>query len=210
MKTKTVIGFLLVTFLVFAISYPAEAQGNNGSKSLKEGLFRLNEIDFHVHAGKERPLPMNGWIDLFVSNGRKVLLLLDHLELYRVNDTENKAWVTKNKLTDWYPEKASAKELFRNDLLKAMERRDILLFRGWEIWEGELDEGLEKEPMKDAEVLGCRIGFRRGAAPRRIASLGCVGRLERRQQQGDLAHLGQEPFQRRTGRPSETASRVVR
>ena len=36
-------------------------------------------------------------------------------------------------------------------------RDDVIAFCGWEIWEGELDEGLDKEGMRLAEVIGWHI-----------------------------------------------------
>jgi histidinol phosphatase-like PHP family hydrolase len=145
---------IILFFLSFVHIYSASAQTASTGEPLKEGLFKLNEIDLHVHAGKERQIPLNDWIDLFIKDGRKVLLLLDHLELYRLNEAEHKEWIAKEKLTDWYPNLTSGNHDFMKDMTEAKKREDILLFKGWEIWEGEMDEGLEKEPMKDADVIG--------------------------------------------------------
>jgi len=142
--------------LIFALS-DLHGQGREINNSLKEGLFQPAEIDFHVHAGKERPLPLDQWINMFVNDNRKVLLLLDHLELYRMTAQEQNAWLHKNKVENWYPDSATARQSFMKDLAKAQMRTDILVFRGWEIWEGEIDESLEKEPMRDAEVIGWHI-----------------------------------------------------
>lgn len=51
----------LILLLILAISatYSVTAQEKTSGKSLKEGLFQMNEIDMHVHAGKELPLPLN-------------------------------------------------------------------------------------------------------------------------------------------------------
>ena len=155
---------MLLISLIISTAYPAAAQEKKTEKSLKEGLFQLNEIDMHVHAGKERPLPLNEWIDLFVSEGRKVLLLLDHLELYRMDEKKNIEWVTKNKFNNWYPNMVTAKYDFMKDITTVENRNDVLIFRGWEIWEGELDAGLEKQPMKEAEVIGWHISKEIGRA----------------------------------------------
>jgi histidinol phosphatase-like PHP family hydrolase len=74
-----------------------------------------------------------------------------------MDEKENTEWIAKDKLTDWYPNRENAKSDFMKDLSEASKRNDVLIFRGWEIWEGELDEGLEKGPMKDAEVIGWHI-----------------------------------------------------
>lgn len=122
---------------------------------LQEGLFQLNEIDLHVHAGKERPMPLNDWVDFLARDGRKVMLLLDHLELYRMEEKQKNEWLSKTNLKDWYPDPATGKYQLMKDLSNiSASRKDVIIFRGWEIWEGELDGGLEKQPMKGAEVIG--------------------------------------------------------
>lgn len=143
----------LILLLILAISatYSVTAQEKTSGKSLKEGLFQMNEIDMHVHAGKERPLPLNDWIDLFVKDGRKVMLLLDHLELYRMDDKKNKEWVKKNNFNDWYPDMTTGKYDFIKEMAKVENRNDILVFRGWEIWEGEL--AVQEAAIKNGRSL---------------------------------------------------------
>jgi histidinol phosphatase-like PHP family hydrolase len=149
----------LIPILCFFIVniYPAVAQNKEINGPLGTGLFQLNEIDMHVHAGKERPVPLEEWIDMFLHDGRRVLLLLDHLELYRMTGIEYKEWIAKNKVKEWYPDSASARKDFMKDLASVESRKDILAFHGWEVWEGEIDEGIEKEPLRDAEVIGWHI-----------------------------------------------------
>ena len=154
---KKISQFIFLSVFMICIITQLKGQDVENKAPLKEGLFDINEIDLHVHAGRERPLPLEQWIDMFVLGGRRVLLLLDHLELYRMTGDEQKKWLKKNKVENWYPDSSSARTDFRNDLIKAGKRNDILIFHGWEIWEGEIDEGLEKEPMKDAEVIGWHI-----------------------------------------------------
>ena len=155
MKTRTILNLLLS--LIISSSYLLSAQQKTPGRCLKEGLFELNEIDMHVHAGKERPVPLDKWIDLFVMDGRKVLLLLDHLELYRMDDKRNKEWVNTKKFTDWYPNTKTGKYDFIKDMASVKQRNDIITFMGWEIWEGEIDRELEKEPMKEAEFIGWHL-----------------------------------------------------
>ena len=150
----------ILLFLLAAIGLNLIATSRlNGQQKLavplQERMFQLNEIDLHVHSGKERPMPLNEWVDFLVRDGKKVLLLLDHLELYRMEEKEKNEWLSKNKLTDWYPDLTNGKYQLMKDLTNiSASRKDVLIFRGWEIWEGELDEGLEKQPMKEAEVIG--------------------------------------------------------
>lgn len=148
---------IAVMILICAMMHATIGEEQGGEKSLKEGLFQLHEIDLHIHAGKERPLPLNEWIDLSVRDGRKVMLLLDHLELHRMDEREHQTWIQKNRFTDWYPNTTTSKQDLMRELAAVQSRKDVLTFRGWEIWEGELEEGLERPPMKEAEVIGWHL-----------------------------------------------------
>jgi histidinol phosphatase-like PHP family hydrolase len=132
---------------------------------LAEGLFQLSEMDMHLHAGMEREMAMAPWIDLAVKDGRKVLLLLDHLELYRMNRQEHKEWVAKNKVKDWYPCAREGHLALMKDIKQAAKRKDVLVFSGWEVSETELDTVLEAEPMRLAEVIGWHISSNRNGPP---------------------------------------------
>jgi hypothetical protein len=44
-------------------------------------------------------------------------------------------------------------------------RKDVLIFKGWEVSETELDSGLELPPMRMAEVIGWHISPRNGSEP---------------------------------------------
>lgn len=132
---------ILTTLILFALMSFKPFKNNEqltiNSEEEQMNLFQLHEIDLHVHAGKERPFPLNEWIDLFVKDGRKVLVLLDHLELYRMDEKENKEWIAKNKLTDWYPNRETAKTNFMKDA-------EVI---GWHIskaaWDGKAPSGKE-------------------------------------------------------------------
>ena len=79
-KMATLIQILLLTILL----HPVAAQQQTGT-GLPSAMFELREMDMHIHAGKEREIPLDQWIDLSVKDGRKVMVLLDHLELYRLS-----------------------------------------------------------------------------------------------------------------------------
>ncbi len=121
------------------------------------GLFALREMDMHIHAGLERELDLQPWIDLSVADGRKVLLLLDHIELYRMSGKEYTAWAKEHGGRQWYPMKTEGHRALMADFDKAAARNDVLIFKGWEVGEFELDEGLEEAPMALAEVIGWHI-----------------------------------------------------
>jgi hypothetical protein len=126
-------------------------------QDLAQGLFGLNEMDMHLHAGLERPVSLQEWVDLAVADGRKVLVVLDHRELYDRTPEEFDAWIAENKFTRWYPTGKEGQKSLMNDLEGLKKRTDVVAFRGWEIWEGELDEGLDQEAMRMAEVIGWHI-----------------------------------------------------
>jgi hypothetical protein len=163
-QIKSVLFKITAVFQILLLTagwQPAKAQQTAGT-GLPAALFELREMDMHIHAGKERELPLNEWIDLSVKDGRKVLVLLDHLELYRVSDEENKKWTEERNFQNWYPAGTPGHSALMNDLAGAEKRTDVITFRGWEISEGELDTGIEAEPMKLAEVIGWHISPNNG------------------------------------------------
>jgi len=133
--------------------HPMQPQAPN----LSPPLFALREMDMHLHAGLERTAPLDQWIDAAVADGRKVVIALDHRELYDMSAGEYEAWLAENKFPKWYPVGAAGKQALMDDLALLRKRKDVTVFRGWEIWEGELDEGLDPDAMRLAEVIGWHI-----------------------------------------------------
>src|ERR1041385_1490074 len=153
----------LITVLALLFAYrPSSAAQTEVAcpppgQSLTQGLFNLREMDMHLHAGMERPVDLKTWIDLAVADGRRVIVLLDHLELYRKTSEQYDAWRSKGKFQARYPVGAKGHHAFYADLEKAAARKDVLIFKGWEVSEDELDSGLELEPMRLADVIGFHI-----------------------------------------------------
>ncbi len=131
-------------------------------RNLPPSLLALREMDMHLHAGVEREVDLDRWIDLAIADGRKVLVLLDHLELYRITQAEYEAWAKERGSEMWYPVRPNRYETLMADFDRIAKQRRIQIFKGWEIYEGELDTGLEKEPMKLADVLGWHISPNNG------------------------------------------------
>ncbi len=134
---------------------------------LKSALFSLREIDLHLHAGMERETGLDAWLDLAKADGRRVAVLLDHLELYRRSQDQYRAWLLQRPaLTARYPLGMAGHEaLFREFADAAARRRDLLLFTGWEVSEDELDEGSEIDALARADVMGWHISPRNGRTP---------------------------------------------
>jgi hypothetical protein len=143
--------------------------------------FELREMDLHLHAGMERPVDLPAWIDLAVADGRRVLLLLDHLELYRKTPEQYEAWRAKGGYHARYPVGDAGRKALWADFAAAARRKDVLVFKGWEVSESELDSGLELSPLRSAEAVGFHISPRHGAAPPNGQSL-----LKRARQLKDL------------------------
>ena len=99
--------FTIAVALILAGTVPCPSQTAADlrlpGQALAPGLFGLREIDLHLHSGMERPVDLDAWIDLAVADGRKVILLLDHLELYRKNPEEYETWRSKGKFHARYP-----------------------------------------------------------------------------------------------------------
>ena len=146
---------------VFIFSLTSYAQKTTGT-GLPSALFELREMDMHNHSGRERNAPLDEWIDHCVKDGRKVMLVLDHLELYRMTTKETEKWANERNFQNWYPAKTEGHIALMNELSNIEERDDIITFRGWEISEDELDSGLEIAPMKMAEVIGWHISPQNG------------------------------------------------
>lgn len=125
---------------------------------LDEALFELSEIDLHLHSGMERPMPLSDWLDLAVADGRKIVALMDHLELYRKSPEEYEQWRAEEGVQTRYAVGSEGHHQLIEDWSQAAaERDDLIIFKGWEIYEGELDIGLEYEAMRLVDVIGWHI-----------------------------------------------------
>lgn len=111
-------------------------------------LYALREMDMHFHSGLERDVDIDKWVDMAVADGRKVMVMLDHMELYR------------GRTPGHYPMGAAGHKAFMADIeAQAARHKDLLIFKGWEINQIELDkaDGVEAAPMHMVEVLGWHI-----------------------------------------------------
>jgi hypothetical protein len=138
-------------------------------------------MDMHLHAGMERPVDLRTWIDLAVADGRKVVVLLDHIELYRKSPADCDAWRAKGGFEARYPVGAAGHQALMDSFDQMARRRDVLVFKGWEVSEKELDTGLEDAPMRMSDVLGFHISPNHGGEPPNGRSL-----LKRAQQMKEV------------------------
>jgi histidinol phosphatase-like PHP family hydrolase len=124
--------------------------------------FALNEMDLHLHSGLERPVALEQWVDASVQGGRKVVILLDHLELYRKSPEEYAAWTREKGFPTWYPMGPAGHDALFADFRRMQARSDVLVYTGWEVSEEELDTGSEPDALRRAQVLGWHISPRNG------------------------------------------------
>ncbi len=156
-----------LAWLMVSVCISAMAAAQPAGQGLLSPLFDLREMDMHLHAGLEREVGLNEWLDLAAKDGRKVVVLLDHIELYRKTQKAAEEWAKGTGHALWYPTGAEGHQALMRDFDEARAaRKDLLLFKGWEIAEFELDEGLEEAPMAMAEVIGWHISPNaKGVAP---------------------------------------------
>src|SRR5262249_40390388 len=100
-----------------------------------------------------------------VADGRKVFLLLDHLELYRKSPEEYARWRAEKGFLAQYPVGPAGHKALFADFDAAAKRRDVPIFKGWEIGESELDSGLEEAPMRMVDAIGWHISPNNGSTP---------------------------------------------
>ena len=135
--------------------------------------FQLREMDLHYHSGMERPVSMTEWIRYAVADGRKAIALIDHLELYRTTPAEYAAWRRKGQFEAMYPlGGAGHKAVMASFDEAARHHKGLVILKAWEVFEGELDTGLEMDALQLADFIGWHISpNNRGGPPPDGASL---------------------------------------
>ncbi len=153
--------------LLLALAGTASAQAPVPGTGLGSTLFGLHELDLHLHSGMERQAPIDKWVDLAVADGRKVVVLVDHLELYRRTPAEYQVWLDKRKdVAARYPLGKAGHEALWADFARMRERKDVVVFTGWEVSETELDEGTEPDALLAVDMVGWHISpNNKGNAP---------------------------------------------
>ena len=197
---------ILALAAMAAFGFPQDPAYQLPGQALTQGLFRLKEMDFHLHSGMERPVELDQWIDLAVADGRRVILLVDHLELYRKTAPEYELWRTKGGFQARYPLGADGHKAQFADFDRAAARKDVLLFKGWEVSETELDSGPELPPLRMVDVIGWHISPRNGsAAPNGQTLLKRVRQIKELQRQLPVPMIVLHPFPMRIENLQRTA-----
>jgi len=126
----------------------------------------LRQIDLHYHSGMERPVPLPEWIKHATADGRKAIALIDHLELYRKSPSEYAGWRSKGGFEALYPVGAEGhRALMASFDSVAKQHPELLIFKAWEVYEGELDTGPDIEALKLADFIGWHISPNHAGQP---------------------------------------------
>jgi hypothetical protein len=204
------LGTVAVLIAMVSIAGGAEPQPRPcpvPGQGIEAALFKLAEMDMHVHSGMERQVPLDRWIDLAVADGRKVMVLLDHRELYDRTAAEYAAAAAKARIPQWYPVGQAGKRAFIEDVARAKKRSNVLLFAGWEIYEGELDEKLDREAMVLAEVIGWHISPNGPTAPCGVSMVKRVRQIAAAQKEFPVPMIVFHPFSMRIERVQRDAKK---
>lgn len=174
--------------------------------------YTLREMDIHIHCGLERRLPLNDWIDLSVADGRKVFFCLDHIELYDRTPGEYAAWAKEEGVQPWYPMGREGHRAFMADITKlAAERKELLIFKGWEVAEFDLDDGVNYEPLKAAELIGWHISSTHdGDEPNGALFIRRIKQVKDVQKKLNVPMILFHPFPARLGRVDKLAKKAGR
>jgi len=166
----------------------------------------------HIHCGLERRLPLEQWIDLSVADGRKVFFCLDHLELYDRTPTEYAAWAKEEGVQPWYPMGRDGHRAFLTDVARLAEKRkELVIFKGWEVAEFDLDDGVNYESLKDAEVIGWHISSTHdGDEPNGALFIRRIKQVKEVQKRLPVPMILFHPFPARLGRLEKLAKKAGR
>lgn len=174
--------------------------------------YTLREMDMHIHCGLERRLPLNEWIDLSIADGRKVFFCLDHIELYDRTPKEYAQWAKEEGVQQWYPMGTAGHAALMADITTlAAARKDLTIFKGWEVAEFDLDDGVNYEPLKAAQIIGWHISStHEGDEPNGALFIRRVKQVKEVQKKLDVPMILFHPFPARLGRLAKVAKKAGR
>jgi hypothetical protein len=105
------------------------------------------------------------WLDFAVKDGRRVVALIDHLELYRKSPEAYEKWRAERGFEARYPVGPAGHAALFADFDRAAKNSNLIVFKAWEIYEGELDSGIEEAPMRMVDLIGWHISPNNGGNP---------------------------------------------
>ncbi len=201
MHTNRLVSLTGALFVSLALALPQQ---------IPDALFEMRELDFHLHSGMEREVDIDAWLSMAAADGRKAVVMLDHLELYRKTPDEYAKW-KHNDQPPYQLGPAGHRQLMSQFDAAAARHKDLLIFKGWEISEGELDTGMDLDAMRMADVVGWHISPNNGhAAPDGQTLLRRVEQVKKAQRQVPIPMILFHPFTMRLENIQRTAKAAGR
>ena len=124
----------------------------------------LDQIDLHIHAGIERPVPLDVWIDGLIQAGRRTLGFLDHYELYLRSDAEYRAYLERKGFPAWYSNGVRGFREFCDEVRAQTKERSITALLGLEIYHGDFPQ-IDVRFLAGLDVIGRPISKTGSFAP---------------------------------------------
>ena len=174
--------------------------------------YPLREMDMHIHCGLERRIPLADWINLSSADGRRVFLCLEHIELYDRTEKEYADWAREEGVPQWYPMGGAGHAAFIADVTQlARQRTDLVIFKGWEVAEFDLDDGVNYAPLQAADVVGWHISStHEGDEPNGALFIRRIRQVIEAQQKLNVPMILFHPFPARLGRLEKLAKKAGR
>ena len=153
----------------------------------------MNQIDLHVHAGIERPVTMDTWMDGLIRSGRKALGLLDHYELYLKSDEKYVAYLEQKGFPLWYTNGLVGFREFCRQARDQEADRDVRILLGLEVYHGDFP-GVRPEFLEGLDFIGCHISKTESFEPWGDFLLDAASRLSQTAHQHGLIGVLFHPF----------------
>ncbi len=153
----------------------------------------LNSVDLHVHAGIERPMAMDDWVQGLIKSGRKVLGLLDHYELYLKSDGEYEAYLERKGFPHWYSNGIAGFREFGQEVRQQGQKNDIKMLLGLEVYHGDFPD-IRPEFLEGLDFIGCHISKTESYEPWGDFLLKSASKLSKFAHQHNLVGVLFHPF----------------
>ena len=153
----------------------------------------MNSVDLHIHAGIERPVPMNSWVSNLVEEGRHVLGLLDHYELYLKSDDEYDAYLKRKGFPRWYSNGLAGFREFCGQVREQEAKRDERILLGLEVYHGDFPN-VRPDFLKGLDFVGCHISKTESFEPWSDFLLQSASKLSQTAHENELVGVLFHPF----------------
>lgn len=153
----------------------------------------LNHIDLHIHAGIERPVPIDTWVGGLVQKGRKALGLLDHYELYLKSDEEYAAYLKRKGFPRWYSNGLPGFREFCKQMRHQETVHNAKILLGLEVYHGDFPD-VRPDFLDGLDFVGCHISKTESFEPWSDFLLHAASKLSQTAHRHDLVGILFHPF----------------